>query len=308
MHIKISILYLLLIAIFPADLVGQSRSLSLTINDSITKQPVAFASIKTKNGRYADADERGNVRIIINSYDTIEISRVGYKKKMVTTYNIYDTMEIMLTPFADTLITVVVKPLASNWTFSNFRSKGYRTINFSNDSVLSQVVLKISLPASANGIKLTQVKFLQNAFAKDFLRLHVYKVNELGLPGDELLSEVVIVQSEHLNKGVLTIPMDTMNLYIDGRQFFVGLQWLTKKSPTRISHKDDIGLAETNSLLEAKTYYQGFTCNGSWYQIFMNGIRIYNNQTGEFVEKKFKHDQSLGNAINLKIEVDGTLY
>jgi len=299
----------LIALIFSPRVYGQVRSLEVSVIDSLTQDPVGYASIKSlSKARYADCSQLGKAIIDVQINDTLEISRVGYFKKLVYLNSNVNSVSVALVQRIDSLESLLIKPLRSNWESSNFNRTSCRTINFSNDSALSQVVVKFSLPLGANGIQLNRIKFKQKAFAEDFIRLHIYKVNEIGLPGDDMLTEVIVVNSSHFEKGVVDIKLSPGTSYIEGSEFFVGLQWLTKKNPISNGRKNDIGIAETCSSGEATTFYQNFTLNGSWYQRFANGMRFYQKKTGEIVERKFKSESPIGNASNLMIELEGKIF
>lgn len=309
MNTRVIIGCLTILILWPSYFFGQKRILSLSVKDSLTKSEVGYASIRAaKSNYYADANENGLAVIDVFENDTLEISRVGYRTKRVFFNQTGNTIEIFLVPKIDTLKSVIVKPLHNNWAYSNFREKNFQTINYSNDTVLSQVAVKIYLPENAKGIRLHQVKFQQKAFAHKFLRLHFYKVNEFGLPGDEILDEILILQPYHHSDGVLSIPLNDLSLYIDGTSFFVGLQWLTKREPIIVSRKSDIGLSVANESPDSHTFYQNFGVGRNWHQLFSNGIRIFSNQNGKVTERKIQSQKPLGMPSNLKIEIDGMLY
>jgi hypothetical protein len=134
------------------------------------------------------------------------------------------------------------------------------------------------------------------------MRLHIYDVNENGYPGVELLNRDVIINNDNFKKGYLIIDVRDQNILVNGKAFFVGVQWITPYNNINVKgFFSSSGIGETTKLTSVYSYHN-FTGNpGEWFTFYEHGKVL---SSGEVENWGGKDSKTMGNPVNMLASVD----
>jgi hypothetical protein len=220
-----TLLPFLLFSFFFVSVVKAQQKTNGFVYDINTKQPIPFAtikSIKKKTGFYAN--EKGEIISEINKGDTIIISCVGYEDKKVIVSASVDTF--FLIPKQIILKEVLVSNLGSPEISIGLIDK--KTGFSISSQVFSELALKISLPRTKEYYTIRKIllkgKKIPNN--EDRIRLHVYKPDKSGFPGEEILPRDILINDYSHKKGVIEIDISNLDLYIEDEFIFIGFEFI----------------------------------------------------------------------------------
>lgn len=117
------ILILLILVVSPICVLARNAVYSGVIRDSVTREPVPYASVMLKSVGWGKlTDEKGRFKILVNDQrtinDTIQISAIGYAAKAVPV-NGEKKMDIYISPDGVKLNEVVVRPKKEKYSKKN---------------------------------------------------------------------------------------------------------------------------------------------------------------------------------------------
>jgi len=147
----IRIFFLLIIfGIIDFSAFGQKVHANILVIDSVSRLPLPFSSIFNKNSKeYRDCDEYGFTKIGIEANDSLTISRVGYKDKLVKIIKESNDVKIELNQKVDTLENIEIVPFTEKLTIDSILWKKIPD----NDFFIINVLMFVSLIAVGNNLK-----------------------------------------------------------------------------------------------------------------------------------------------------------
>ena len=202
-----------------------------TIRDESTEAPLAFARIYNstqQKGVYTNA--KGQFSIAVASTDTLRIDDMGYEMDQL----FGDSLQKAL---ADTNFILALKPRF--FELETFEVKGRNTPTYASIG-LHQPKRKTTLGSQIAGIEyctliqnpayagqlLEEVLLAFKRKSTGKLRLHLYRVQSDGTPGEELLTKNVVFETANFKGKIGHIALDQQPLYLPESGVFVGIEWI----------------------------------------------------------------------------------
>lgn len=197
------------------------------INSSTTK-PVEYANVYNLNselGTYSKLDGRFNLKYY-NRSDKIVISCVGYKNLNINLDSLLqlEKIEVQLIP-----ITIELKPfiVSSELTYTEI---GYH--KYKHNANLSSKILGIEyatlIKDSGNSEKkIVEIILSKVKKSKGKIRLHLYQVDEKGIPSTDLIPSSLIIETKDYNKQKeIVIDISEFNISLAKDGVFIGIEWI----------------------------------------------------------------------------------
>lgn len=244
---------------------------------STSGQPVAYATIRSALTQMAiDTDEGGAFNIVANKYDTLIISCIGYKEKRVSLYflNSIDTIYLEESPV--TLDEIIVED-AETMVLGILDKKFGSSRVGGAYAERSEIVTLIEIPDHVRHYRVKEVFIKARRFDESNpIRLHLYSVNDHGLPDEELLKESTIIKKENFDKktGVITVDIRKQNILLGEESFFVGIQWITDNE---VKWPTGPEIIQTKKVPRILSYYRSTNplCNECWNAYNHRSIVLY---------------------------------
>ncbi|SHG31788.1 carboxypeptidase-like regulatory domain-containing protein [Flagellimonas flava] len=214
--------------------VAQTR-LSGHIVDLDSRQPVDFANIGVldKNvGTVSDFDGSFKLDLEasdINSTDTLQISRIGYRTIKFSTKDFLEQLQsnpvVELEATAYELDGIVVKSSDSDKRRMGYQSRSKRLFGFWNDSLALGGEHASKIMVRRGPVKLEDLSFHVAANISDsiLVRVNVYEL-ERGLPGKNFTT-ANILHTIKQRQGTITIDLSPYNIVVDDH-FVISLELL----------------------------------------------------------------------------------
>lgn len=238
--------------------------ITIKVLDSFSKEPVSYAVVTSKNqkkGIYTD--KNGVVTINKDEYKGIIVLCTGYETKYSLLSDINDSLTIMLKKRNLILDEVTISPNNKEVTIPYFSKKPDYTFG---SHISMELAVKINTLEKDSGRQkqLKQVKLkIKKANTNNPCRLHIYSVGVNGNPGEELLSDNIILSKKNISKKELTIDLSNYNIVLSSNEFFIGIEWLgtTKDMQNKISTNPRLAISHEKE--EALTYTRTLS-NNNW--------------------------------------------
>lgn len=228
-----------LIPIFLAVTINHYAQTSIL--DSVTKEPVSFATVSFGNGNGIFADDEGVFRFTKELYpdiDSLFISALGYEKMVLTTNNLADSL--FVNSKEDQLRTVVItsrrkfKNQKVNATIHNDYYKCWLPTIESEIAVffpktddritkIATVDLPIKLEAS-DWDKRKRASTKVKSFSTLFL-MHFYE-NDNGVPGKTLTYDQIAFRVTEDSSSIFSLDVRDYDIYMPDNGLFVSIQVL----------------------------------------------------------------------------------
>jgi len=221
--------------------INQLSFAQISVLDSISKQPVSYATISFGNGQGIFANDDGQFVFTETLYpdvDSLFISALGFKNLNLSVSNL--SSELIMQPKADELKEVVIGTKL-NRKFKNETLKPYLdddyykcwlpTIeseiavyfpkNTNKDQKLTSVIFPIALES-----KDWNKRKRANTEKKKFSTLFKAKFydNDNGKPGSVLTYETIVFRATEKNGDAYELNVEDYNLYIPKNGFYVSIQ------------------------------------------------------------------------------------
>lgn len=172
--------------------ISASAQIKGVVKDSITKQPIAYVSVWVENKNIGTtSEENGSFELNVSENESIIFSVFGYENKTISVKNI---SEILLIPKINEIEEVVItSSLKTKQTEIGDVKKQFYLPEPQNIPWL--FARKFNLDKSNPDLKYLKelIYFTNSEVEKGIFRARVFEVNEEGLPGDDLISEEIIV-------------------------------------------------------------------------------------------------------------------
>lgn len=210
---------------------------TITIRDSLTKEPIPFSTISFGNGLGNFADEEGKFHFSKDKYkdvDTLFLSAMGYSEKPVLTNVLPES--VLLKPEVSQLTEVIVSaPKEGKFKFrkqqpltnSDLFASWLPTVESEVAVLLKRYedkpsqISKLLLPINAESKYKSKGK---GKFATIF-RVNFYK-NQNGFPGEPMGYENVVFSIDENEDKVFELDLLSKSIYIPKNGLFVSLQVL----------------------------------------------------------------------------------
>lgn len=259
---KYLILILLVLGAIP--MYGQKPGDEL-IYDSQACEGVPYATVKVV-GKIAGicANDKGWFQVAHQKSDSLLVTCVGYQSVVVKA----DRDTIFLTPIVIDIGEVTAKPRKlKEYVFGYADLKRgdapIPCLGHENKINFTEIVTQINVPASMGYYRIKGVKMkVENARGKPMARLHIYKPDNNGAPGIELLTKDIIINTSIKNN---YIDLSNLDLLTNSPVLFVGFEFIiTDKKECEYGQKR-ISFWHTESM-KSSTYVRAYygTNNYKW--------------------------------------------
>jgi hypothetical protein len=205
--------------------------IELSVVDDSTHEPLPYATVRFTNkneGFYCD--KQGMLKFSAALGDTVVITYTGYIQETVK-------------KFSGNLLTVKLKRknyLLPEFTVKTFHENGRRKeigyhkkskSVFMGSQMMLEFAVKLELPDDTTLYKILEIIVpLQRKKDINRLRIHLYGVNELGLPGDELLKSDILLSDENNEEMKKNGRFDVskQSIIVSSKNIFVGVEWISE--------------------------------------------------------------------------------
>jgi hypothetical protein len=277
---------------------GQLASAQITINDSITKYPISYATISFGNGQGIFADDEGQFIFTKKLYpdiDSLFISALGFKNRNLSTKNLPSLL--LMQPQADVLDEVIVG-VKLDRKFKEETLKPYLDDDYYNcwlPTIESEIAVYFPKTTSKDQ-KLSSVQFPIALESKDWKKRNrsnsdkkpfstLFKVrfyaNNKGIPGKVLSYETIVFKATEKNGDAVDFNVDDYNVYIPKSGFFVSIQVLgyTDEAGKLLPNKKYKEIKSKNGVVKIPTNFRPLlpftneieTKNTFIKRVFVNG-------------------------------------
>ena len=293
-----------LIIFLSTECIGQNVKLAGSVVNDKTKLAIPYASgFLMREKKYFDANENGQYSILADQSDSVSFSCIGFQSRLFSVQELISANQISLQESVNTLEEVVVRSAVAE-RIGIVNEKQTTSFAGSTANNYYEIVTLIKFADTIKGGLITNVLFKQKRFDADRpMRLHIYDVNENGYPGVELLNRDVLINKDNFNKGYLTIDVREQNIVINGKVFFVGVQWITpaNKEIRKVGFNPDTSIGETTKLTSIYSYHRSMEISNGWYTYYENGIEV---SPGVMEMFGGKDPKQRGNPRNMLASVD----
>ena len=237
---------------FDSICLGQSSEITLLICDQHSSTPIPYATINLFNAnKYFDSDEKGKFSVSDKTNDSMFISSIGFKsgRFLISDYQNNDTL------FLKKDVVLLEEIRLSKHISSKFGTvdiKHQRSIVGGTSLSRREVATLIEIPTNISYYRISKIFIKSKNFNKgNPVRLHIYDVNENGLPGKELLQKEVFITNATVKNNIITIDVRDQAIFLENSNFFAGIQWI---SSHKIQTYNGPELFETNKIKKILTY------------------------------------------------------
>jgi hypothetical protein len=197
---------------------------SMVVADSADKLALPYATVKVINKNYGCySDVNGLVTIQADENDSLLITYTGYRNALVTLKKNDDTIFLAKKIYDEPEVTLISLVKETKAGFFKYRS--FFTFFFGESSELamgidlsgierSYRINKIYLPLDINR------KTFQNSVCK----IHLYKQDAHGRPGEELLRKPVLVDKTFGTKNDFYIDISDQDIVCSEKILFIGIE------------------------------------------------------------------------------------
>lgn len=199
------------------------ESFSGRVMSSSNNLGIPFASIGLlKTNRGTSANNQGYFQFSLNvqNGDSLIFSSVGFSTKKVAVGDFVSGVTIVLVESEDKLPSIIVtSSKLKDVKLNDYGSAGFNT--FINSGVTKVLAQQFQSPNK--NMYLKKIKLSKSVGQCIFL-IKVYRLDSVSLkPGQDLLDTIVQVNSKNKN---IVIDMEKYNIFLNSKDFFVGVQWL----------------------------------------------------------------------------------
>ena len=260
---------------------SQKVQIAIEIKDN-TNNPLAFATLAllNENKQYV-CNSNGKFVGIADEKDSFLISSVGFLDSILYVRKLLNNPIVILQRKISVMKEIIIKN-GKKQSIGNLNLKEDRSIIGGDSSSPSFEIAKlIKTKGVYTEFKVLTVSFRQKHFYNSMsLKLHIYTVNNSGLPGDDLLIDsTYLVRSEMWHDGIITIDVRSANIILKNEDFFVGLQFLHPfdeklLNKNKMGFVKDAGIIETKKEQEALTYRRSNHFKKCWHIEYTTGYII----------------------------------
>lgn len=246
--------------------VHAQENLDLFIKDSFGK-PLPYASVIWGRSMGLVSDTSGCLKIIDKSkIDSLIITAIGFTRKVISKESILNKskIEIILQSGNVELPEVIVAKYSVNKEFGTVVKK--ETSYFKNRICINlQSALLVKSYEHPSQCKSISVFIVKESSVELPYQLRLYDIGADSLPGKDLITENIIVNSYKTNSWN-TYSFDSGYVQLPKNGFFVAIEWLC----TDIKVENGLCLGLSNKVEEGLTYYK--YGNTGWFQLKFKNV------------------------------------
>lgn len=225
--------------------------------DADTKDPIPYAVIYNatfKKAAYTDENGEFSTKNCTPA-DTLIFSCISHSELRLTAADVAKQKQIALTKKDNILNEVVVNAVEKDEKTISYLPK---KLHITSGSTLAfEMCLKLRFPEEeAHNLKqITRVKIrVKKAKESNPVRIHIYDVDEHGLPGKDLLLDNIILSGKDISWGQLKLDVSHYNVFTSQDAVFVSLEWLGSDENYNPKFMSDPRVRMTNEYPEELTY------------------------------------------------------
>jgi hypothetical protein len=241
------------------------------VKDGVTKQPIAYVSIWVENKNIGTtSEENGSFELNISENENLIFSVLGYETKTISVKNI---SEILLIPKINEIEEVII---TSSLNTKQLEIGDVKKVFYLPEPQDIPWLFAKKFNLDENNLEIKYIKeliyFTYSVVENGIFRARVFEVNENGLPGDDLISEEIIVnvkKGKHktivdISKYNIQIPEKGIvvcfeSLIVDQNRYLqIGRSIKSKKKNMSFNYSPHIGYFHHNNI---ETYNQK---SGKW--------------------------------------------
>lgn len=174
------------------------------------------------------ANEQGFFKIVTAPGDSLEIMAPGYEPVKYVASFIPE--KIYLQPRKISLQEISV---VANKKVATTGTAAAKTIFVSSSNIGVEFALRLKLEANRPKQLQKVIIRAKHTSSVNLIRLHLYKVDEDGLPGEELLPQTILLNDYYIRRKKLEIDLQLLNLHYNEPYIFVGIEWVGSNDKTR---------------------------------------------------------------------------
>lgn len=200
--------------------------------DGATKKGIPFTTIEyIPKGDFKSTDKNGFIDVQLVPEDTLIISSIGYKSLKIPAEELLNKNVVSLPENYQLQNEVIVGHLKETEIKVNDSKADFSfTANFKTQKCIAT---EITIPVDIKRLRLNAVKIrIRKTAHKNInpVRLHIYKVDQNGLPSEiEVLKKDIVLPEMEINKTYLEFKLDDQTIImmrnIDS-SFYVGIEFL----------------------------------------------------------------------------------
>ncbi len=264
-------LYFILALCFLAHIIFSQVICKGVLTDGETASPVEFANIGIiGKGIGTVSNENGQYSFTVPdslSGALVKISMLGYKAKNFSVKNLQALSMVRLARSSTQLNEVSVSAkkikvkVLGNKTKTKTVSAGFR-----NNSLGAEIGIKLSVKHPQTHIRKVMININANTLdALPVFRFNVYKVDDKGLPGENMLSQnIIIVPVE--KTGYIEFDLTPYTIFVD-QDVFISIEWIKDLGDAK-------GLYFSTKLVGNSTYYRQVS-QDKWQKINSIGVGLH---------------------------------
>lgn len=286
---------LLLLSLFCASQIfSQTKRAKGFVFDEVTNQPIPYVNIsiiESNNG--TSSDENGSFELEIKTDDINKkalLSSLGYENLIISVAELIYSKKLYLKVKIETLNEVLL--------FDKFEEKILKVNELEEGDLCSGFatneqkpwMLALHFPYKeiyneTNFLKAVKFYFGNKKNKKSKFRLRVFSVNNEGLPGEDLLTENVIIDLEKHQK-IAEVDISKFNLVIPDNGIYVAYEWLyIPYNAYVVSWCIDQKCKKTEKRTLYRPSFSGFCSDEDYFRVarftdgywFVQSFRHYNN-------------------------------
>lgn len=264
-------------------------------------EAIPYVSIQLLDKKIGtDADIGGRFELTCWPDDSLLITCIGYRDTIVSAGYFTTNDTLFLSQNAYTLDEIVLGK-------SVIQTDGIADKKFASSVVSGtlkerlEVVTKIEIPQKLKKFRINRIFIKARKFdGNNPIRLHIYSINDQGMPEDELLKQSVILTKNNFRKGLITVDVTEQNINLDGASFFVGIQWITDKSVKWPTGPEIVQTLKEPRIL---SYYRSTSHDNYWYSYNFNSMVIYPDDRSTGIRGSIN-----GNPLNMCASAEIEIY
>lgn len=290
------------------------------LKDAETQKPVAFATVSFGNGQGLFADDEGVFvykKKLYPDVDTLYISALGYKDKIVPTETLPQTLFIDPEPLSLDEVVLTAKnekkykleeqkPFVDDDYFKCWLPsiESEIAVYFENNSGDVKKIEKVQFPISTESKDWSQRK-KKNADKRPFSTLFKVKfyTNENGLPGKVINYSPIVFIATEKNAKTFQLDVSEHDIYLTEKGLFVSLQVLgyTDKAGKLLPNKKYREIKTAKGMIKVATNFRPllpFTDKIPEHRTFVKRVFVQNNKWVQFSKGNIKESNLLDAGLN----------
>lgn len=266
---------ILLLSAFFITLASQAQTISGTILDAKTQEPVPYVNIGVLHkGVGTVADDKGAYRLPVGSAsanDTVRVSSLGFRPRLLRVQELRQQPNVALSPEAVALgeVKVKAKGLFKRTTILGFdKTGGGGTLTMSSDELGTEIGSVITIKRKPTRIVNANFNVAYNHSRPLTFRVNIYRLLPNGKPSEEKLLRRDVIVSYAGGNGTISVDLTPDQLVLD-EDFMLALEWI--KGPPKAKVQSQLafvaGLGYANN-----DFYLRETSQAGWERTSVGAV------------------------------------